>query len=224
MSNLAFAKTDEQTKYRPLSLNSSVAFNDYEIKEESTSEDSTHDSQFTGVSNQTRNFSDQRATLEFVKEALGNIANYERKLRSSLISQLTHEIRSIIQQDEFIDGEISHAELYMKEICTNYPIEYILKALMQIYSSNLRDPHILEGVLVMISCVPYEAVEPDGQIMAMGLLSNKELIIRDRAIQCFERWNSKKGVPVLKSLNCHPKWLQNYVEKVIMYLERDGTD
>ena len=33
-----------------------------------------------------------------------------------------------------------------------------------------------------------------------------------------------KAVEYLKSLNCHPRWLQKYVEKVIMYLERDGEE
>ena len=76
----------------------------------------------------------------------------------------------------------------------------------------------------MVSCVPYEVVQPKGQAIAMGLLSNKELLIRDRAIQCFERWNSKKGLDVLKSLDCQPKWLQKYVDKIIKYIERDGVE
>ena len=99
-----------------------------------------------------------------------------------------------------------------------------MEALMQIYLKNLSNVHFLEGILVMISAVPYEIVEPKGQTMAMGLLTNKELLIRDRAIQCFEQWNSKKGLEVLKSIECQPKWLQKYVDKVIMYIERDGIE
>lgn len=76
----------------------------------------------------------------------------------------------------------------------------------------------------MIACVPYEAVSPKGQIMAMGLLTNKILSVRDKAIQCFERWNSKKGLAYLRNVSCYPKWLQNYVDKVIMYIERDGME
>lgn len=144
--------------------------------------------------------------------------------RNRKIMRLSHEINMIINHDEYLDGEISQSEIFMKNAYANEQMDYVTEALMQIYSSNLLNTHILEGILVMISCVPYEAVQPKGQIMAMGLLSNKELVIRDRAIQCFERWNSKKGLVTLKSLDCQPKWLQKYVDKVIMYIERDGID
>ena len=144
--------------------------------------------------------------------------------RNRKIMRLSYEINMIINHDEYLDGEISQSEIFMKDAYANGQMDYVTEALMQIYSSNLLNTHILEGILVMISCVPYEAVEPKGQIMAMGLLSNKELVIRDRAIQCFERWNSKKGLVTLKSLDCQPKWLQKYVDKVIMYIERDGID
>lgn len=53
---------------------------------------------------------------------------------------------------------------------------------------------------------------------------NKILSVRDKAIQCFERWNSKKGLAYLRNVSCYPKWLQNYVDKVIMYIERDGME
>ena len=129
-----------------------------------------------------------------------------RAFRSNRINKMYNEINTIINRDE--QGQI----------------DYIMEALMQIYLKNLQNVHVLEGILVMISSVPYEVVEPKGQTMAIGLLTNKELLVRDRAIQCFEQWNSKKGLGVLKSLDCQPKWLQRYVDKVIMYIERDGTE
>lgn len=144
--------------------------------------------------------------------------------RQNKIMLYYNEISSIIKRDEYIDGEVSQSEIFMQAAYENGQMDYVMEALMQIYSKNLLNSHELEGVLMMISCVPYEAVEPKGQVMAIGLLSNKELLIRDRAIQCFERWNSKKGLMTLKSLDCQPNWLQNYVDKVIMYIERDGVD
>lgn len=163
----------------------------------------------------------ERKAIYYIDE---NLENEMRKYRYMRIMQMVNEINTLINHDEYIDGEMSQAELFMKEIYSNNQIDYAIEALMQIYSNNLLNVHVLEGILVMISCLPYEAVEPKGQIMAMGLLSNKELIIRDRAIQCFERWNSKKGLNTLKSLNCQPIWLQKYVNKVIMYIERDGEE
>lgn len=170
------------------------------------------------------NFSYNGSAGNSVYFSSSDIQSEIKAFRDEQITQLVNDISILIQHDEFFDGEISQSEKFMEEAYANNQMEYVIEALMQIYYANFLNVHILEGVLVMIASVPYEAVEPKGQIMAMGLLSNKELIIRDRAIQCFERWNSKKGLIALRSLDCYPKWLQNYVNKVIMYIERDGMD
>lgn len=156
-----------------------------------------------------------------------NNKNLDREIqefRKGKIMKFFNEISIIINHDEYIDGEVSQSEIFMKEAYKNEQMDYVMEALMQIYMDNLFNIHILEGILTMISCVPYEVVQPKGQTIAMGLLSNKELLIRDKAIQCFERWNSKKGLDALKSLDCQPKWLQKYVDKIIMYIEKDGVD
>ena len=147
-----------------------------------------------------------------------------REFRNSRVKQMYNEISIIIGHDEYVDGEISQSEIFIKQAYERGQMDYVMEALMQIYLKNLSNVHFLEGILVMISAVPYEIVEPKGQTMAMGLLTNKELLIRDRAIQCFEQWNSKKGLEVLKSIEFQPKWLQKYVDKVIMYIERDGIE
>lgn len=138
-----------------------------------------------------------------------------QEFRKGKIMQFSNEISIIINHDEYVDGEVSQSEMFMKEAYENEQMDYVMEALMQIYMDSLSNIHVLEGILVMISCVPYEVVQPKGQTIAMGLLSNRELLIRDRAIQCFERWNSKKGLDVLRSLDCQPKWLQRYVDKII---------
>lgn len=76
----------------------------------------------------------------------------------------------------------------------------------------------------MMGSLSYNDAYPQGQTMALGLLQHECITVRDRAIQVFERWNSKKGINVLKSLHCDRVWLQKYVDKVIQYLERDGED
>lgn len=176
------------------------------------------------LSPQTNNFKSKRSTTLFETAILDYIAQSEAEIREKAISQYENEIRILIRQDEFIDGEVSRSERYMKEGYEQGQLDFIADALMRVYSSNLGDAHMLEGILTMISSVPYEAISPKGQIMAMGLLSNKALSVRDKAIQCFERWNSKKGLGYLKNISCSPKWLQNYVDKVVMYIERDGIE
>lgn len=157
-------------------------------------------------------------------DSYNSSASIELQERKVIVKQYKNEILNTIRNDQFEDGMISNSERYMTDCYTTESKEYIKEALMELYMDYLDNAHVLTGILVMISSVPYDSIAPQGQIMSMGLLQNKSLEVRDRSIQAFERWNSKKGISVLQSLNCDKKWMQKYVDKVIMYLERDGID
>lgn len=193
------------TYYLPISSSLRRAVVETVDNEEDTSTSSDYPSyQSKGknqLSPQTNNFKDKRSATLFETAILDYIAQSEAGIREKAISQYENEIRILIRQDEFIDGEVSRSERYMKEGYEQGQLDFIADALMRVYSSNLGDAHMLEGILTMIASVPYEAISPKGQIMAMGLLSNKTLSVRDKAIQCFERWNSKKGLDYLKNIS-----------------------
>lgn len=146
------------------------------------------------------------------------------EIRNTKIAGLINEITATIMRDEFVDGDISESEKYIQRVETTFEFDCVKEALVKIYTQNYSNSHIATGLLMMISSVPYDKMEPVGPVMALGLLSHKDLEVRDRAIQCFERWNSKKGLDILKNLSCSPKWLQKYVNAVIKYIEEEGTD
>lgn len=142
----------------------------------------------------------------------------------TLTEQYKQEILIVIRNDIFEDGITTASEKYIADNYNEESCGYIKAALMNIYLENLTNEKILTGVLMMISSIPFENAKPQGPIMALGLLQNMNYSVRDKAVQAFERWNSKQGIPVLRSLKCDRKWLQKYVDKVIVYLERDGID
>lgn len=144
-----------------------------------------------------------------------------------IVENFYSEMLSVIQNDSFEDGEISQSEQYMDEYYNDMNASYIKEALMKIYLEYFSDEHaehILTGILTMIGVRTYEEMQPHGQTMVLGLLQHRDIYLRDKAIQTFERWNSKNGISILEGLQCDQKWLQNYVDKVIMYLKRDGVD
>ena len=144
--------------------------------------------------------------------------------REDSIVSLSYEINVLIGNDEYIDGVLSVSELFMRAAYERGQMDSTMDALMLLFRESRNDTHVLEGILVMIAAVPYEAVWPNGQAIAEELVSHPELLVRDRAIQCYERWNSKKGLDVLRRLDCTPEWLQQYVDEIILDIERTGTE
>lgn len=148
----------------------------------------------------------------------------EQKARVKVVKQYKIDLINIVLNDSFEAGVISQSENYIDRYANKENIEYIREAANELYLENFSDPHILTGLLIMMGSLSYNDAYPQGQTMALGLLQHECITVRDRAIQVFERWNSKKGINVLKSLHCDRVWLQKYVDKVIQYLERDGED
>lgn len=147
----------------------------------------------------------------------------QERCEDSIVS-LSYEINVLIANDEYIDGVLSVSEQFMRVAYGRGQMDSMMEALMLLFRRSCNDTHVLEGMLVMIASVPYEAVWPNGQAIAGELVSHPELQIRDRAIQCYERWNSKKGLDVLRRLDCTPKWLQKYVDEIILDIEKNGVE
>ena len=148
----------------------------------------------------------------------------ERDARKIVVKQYKTDILNVIRNDTYESGFVSQSEYYISNNATEANYEYIREASNELYLEHYNDSQVLTGLLIMMGTLSYEEAEPQGQTMALGLLQHEDISVRDRAIQAFERWNSTKGLPVLRSLHCDRSWLQRYVEKVIAYLERDGVD
>ncbi len=148
----------------------------------------------------------------------------EQKARENIVLQYKNDIINVIRNDYFEAGIISQSENYILNIANTNNYEYIRDAANNLYLEYYNDSHILTGLLIMMGTLSYEDALPQGQTMALGLLQHKEISVRDRAVQVFERWNSKKGLDVLKELHCDQEWLQDYVNKVIKYLEKSGKE
>ena len=155
---------------------------------------------------------------------LDPVLTSERDARKRVVQQYKSDILNLIRNDYFEAGFVSQSEQYILNISNDNNVEYIREAANELYLEYYFNPHVLTGLLIMMGTLDYETAEPQGQTMALGLLQHEDISVRDRAIQAFERWNSKKGLPVLRSLHCDRTWLQRYVDKVISYLERDGED
>lgn len=148
----------------------------------------------------------------------------ERDARKIVVKQYKSDILNTIRNDTYEPGFVSQSEYYISNMADETNYEYVREASNELYLEYYNDAHILTGLLIMMGTLSYEDAEPQGQTMALGLLQHEDISVRDRAIQVFERWNSKKGLSVLRSLHCDRAWLQRYVDKVIAYLERDGVE
>ena len=92
--------------------------------------------------------------------------------REDSIASLSYEIYVLIANDEYIDGVLSVSELFMRAAYGRGQMDSVIEALTLLFRESRNDTHVLEGILVMIASVPYEAVWPNGQAIAEKLVSH----------------------------------------------------
>ena len=123
-----------------------------------------------------------------------------------------------INRSEVEWGILSEFDEYVIENIQN---ENVLKAINQIYIDSFNDENVLLKILNAISQIEYEKVNPYGQTIAIAAISNKNIIVKQKAIETFERWHNEDSIKILENIDVKEKWLQRYLEKVIAYLKEE---
>lgn len=181
---------------------------------------------------------------KIIKIVLENILNeYNdnmKKIYNSLYESFNNRIiKSIFEYDEntetdyetiktMLEVKINRSEVewgviseFDEYVIENIQNENVLKAINQIYIDNFNNEDILIKILNAISEVEYEKVNPYGQTIAIAAISNKNLVVKQKAIETFERWHNEESIKILENIDVREKWLKKHVEKVIEDLKED---
>lgn len=181
---------------------------------------------------------------KIIKIVLENILNeYNdnmKKIYNSLYESFNNRIiKSIFEYDEntetdyetiktILEVKINRSEVewgviseFDEYVIENIQNENVLKAINQIYIDNFNKEDILIKILNAISEVEYEKVNPYGQTIAIAAISNKNLVVKQKAIETFERWHNEESIKILENIDVREKWLKKHVEKVIEDLKED---
>lgn len=130
------------------------------------------------------------------------------------------KLLAIMRGENYTSGECAMSESFVRQTISQMGPEHTMSLLMSVYDSNYDSPHILIGLLHMLSHFDYDVVRPYGPIMALGLLQHKSYSVREFAIKAFENWASTETLIYLKNIKCDQPWLQEYLDNVIADIEQ----
>lgn len=127
---------------------------------------------------------------------------------------------AIIQGCYFESGIWTEADKYFEDLRNETgSLEGALKILSDLANHNLRNDHVLEGILHILSNYDYEEMEPYGVTIAIACTVNHSPVIQDLLISCFEKWQSKDSIDILESLELNQNWLKEYRDEVVDQLK-----
>jgi hypothetical protein len=130
------------------------------------------------------------------------------------IQQKSIQLLSLLRVDDIEAGISSQSEIFVKRALEEHRI-FALQMVNQVYTDNVGNPHIQIGILHLCSHIEYSIGNPNLQTIALAALSDKSDDVKDYAVQCFENWNHKEGLRILKTVHSDTRWLQDYIDNVI---------
>ena len=143
---------------------------------------------------------DREKALRFLKEQR-KLMNY----MNSTLSVLSWDTE-VMAPEEAIDYRsevIGYLSSNYHQLTTDYRIEQALGVLLSEEDKfNLYEQRLIEEFY--------------------NIYYKNKYVIK-KGIQLYERWNSKEGIKIIKTLHFEEMRFQKYAEQVIEYLERDGV-
>lgn len=171
-------------------------------------------------------------TIELSDDAEGYNSTFKNNDIKSLDNQLDSELYSCMKEfedifysicmDEYIeDGYISNSQKLYSTISKSYGKVVAGMFLNKIYMKNSRNSKIIKSLLFVLGQIdPADLRGVEEGILAFAIL-NKDYEIKDLALQCFEKWNSKRYLELLKSIDTGVEYLQNYIKSIIEDIESE---
>jgi hypothetical protein len=153
-------------------------------------------------------------------ESTLSLSQKTRKALQPLRRRFRNEFSQLLRESEFEYGFSSPAEKYVsEELLKHGPLarEWI----NELFLEDFTEPHILGGVLRVISHFDYSELHPQGMTMCVAALSHADPAIKEEAIRVIENWENADLIPLLRSLDVRDSWLVEYINQVIRDLEAD---
>jgi len=168
------------------------------------------------------NVTDHNFIYELITSTIDTTSSSENKINGNreeyFRKNITPKFLSLIKEEEFEFGFISRSEELIKG---QLQINALATRnwLNEIFINHFDDEIVLIGLLRIISRFDENIIFPQGQTIALAVLSHSNDEIKELGIRAFEKWCSVDSLNILKKLNLNSSWLQEYVNEVITDLE-----
>ena len=125
---------------------------------------------------------------------------------------------NLLNYDNVDVGYISQLEVYFKELLMKDK-DFLKELLSYTQQKIIDNDNLLVKFIEVVSNLNYEDLKPFNFILVCGSLGNKSIPVQEASVAAFEKWGDQDNVGFLRSVKYHTKWLTEYAENVISYLE-----
>lgn len=140
-----------------------------------------------------------------------NEANERRLLE--LRQQFSQSLLSALRQEFVEPGIVSAADQIVSDAIKSNRLA-ALTWLNELFISNISQPDVASGLLLVTGRIPYKNACPNGPTMAVAGLSHSSAEVQEAAVRAFEHWATPDCLKILENIRTPYAWLSQYIEDV----------
>ena len=143
----------------------------------------------------------------------------EKRMRF-LKEKVTPQLLSFIKEEDFEFGQKSESiNLVEKQIQINAIAAK--NWFNQLYLYYFSDEKMLLSLLRIVEYFDKELLFPTSQTMAISALVHSNDEVKELGVRILENWCSIESYQILKNIKVDTNWLQQYIDQVILDLEKE---
>lgn len=146
-----------------------------------------------------------------------------KDMQKKIIEEHSPILYSMLKESEYEMGFESKAERYFNDLYKKFEdtADLILQNIF--WDNRIKNIHIVKEILFIIAELPKHRRKNLYYIPITGL-DNEDDEVKDLSIRCFEIWNEKENLDILKNHAFDADWLEDYRISVIRDLECTGEE
>lgn len=139
--------------------------------------------------------------------------------------KLPFEVRRELREEEFEPGIITMTQKYFAVLLQKEP-DVAQKLLQKTFSQAItfKQKRIMWNIMVVLSQLPYEKMNPWASFMAMTATRLPYRDIQELGISCYENWENKEACCFLAGFEFAEQWLQEYADAVYRFVMEEGEE
>lgn len=127
----------------------------------------------------------------------------------------------LLNDVEFEFGYKTSADDYIGVALRRYAT-FAREWLNEIFLQNFENPLIISSILRVIAHFDYSQMYPQGMTIAIAATRHRDKEVQECGVRCFENWESRESIAILRNLSFTDSWLNEYLDAVIADLEELG--
>lgn len=139
-------------------------------------------------------------------------------------NEVPFSVKKELLEEYLVVEHLNMSTKYFKSL-VDQPF-FMGRIMQNVFSTAVTEAnHRLQwNIIVVLSQLEYDELDTWAPILAVAATRSPHMDVQEIGIRCFENWEDKNACDFLRNLSFSEKWLQDYADEVIKYVNEEDAN